>query len=255
MTNFPFTPAQAKKLHQSGQAQKMHGSLDTGLLKASVYGANDGIITTFAVVAGVAGAGLSPTIIIILGVANMIADAISMGLGDYLGERSERRHQKYQYQVEKWEIEHIPDEEKKELVLYFQAKGVKDVDTEKLVDLITKYPKLWTELGFIDEMGVTPDFSGGVWKTGLITFISFVLAGSLPLLPYLVEVIGVPIPMDQQFSISVIATLLTLFFVGSLRTLITKGAWWKNGSEMLLIGSVAAAAAYVLGAVVEQMVR
>lgn len=169
---------------------------DPKLLKAAIYGANDGIITTFAVVAGVAGAQLPARVIIILGIANMIADGLSMGLSDYLGEHSEQRAR---------------------------------VQQNKSVDLEEK-----------------------VWKTGLITFIAFVIAGSLPLLPYVSSLIGIVVPATIQFPLSVVATGGALFTVGSLRTRFTGGSWFKNGLEMLAIGAIAAVVAYGLGAVVER---
>lgn len=176
----------------------MASKIDPRLLKAAVYGANDGIITTFAVVAGVAGAGLSANIIIILGIANMIADGISMGIGDYLGERSEKK-------------------------MIQQEKG--------------------------------GDIPADLWKSGVITFFAFVLAGSLPLMPYFLALLGVPILFDHQFALSIISTGVTLFLVGSMRTFLTKGNWFKNGLEMLSIGAIAAVAAYVLGSLVEQWVK
>lgn len=172
-------------------------NIDPSFLKASVYGANDGIVTTFAVVAGVAGAGLSPDVIIVLGVANMIADGISMAVGDYLGEVSEHKMRK---------------------------NNQMDSDGDKL------------------------------WQTGVITFISFIVAGVLPLLPYIFKYLGLPINLGDQFLLSILSTALALFFVGSLRTLLTKGSWIKNGLEMLLIGAIAASAAYLLGAGIERMI-
>lgn len=242
-------------LHKNGKASQVHGVFDNGLLKAAVYGANDGIITTFAVVAGVAGAGLSPAVILILGISNMIADGLSMGIGDYLGERSQRRHLEYQYLIEQWEVEKIPDEEKKELITLFAKRGVSESDIETLIGVITRYPALWSELGFIEEMGVKPDFRGAIWHTGVMTFIAFVLAGSLPLFPYFLEFLGFPIAMEAQFGLSIVATAIALFGVGSLRTLLTKGRWWANGLEVLCIGTIAAFSAYLLGSVVERMVR
>lgn len=254
MSKFHFSVLKAKQLHEEGRAHELHGSLDNGLLKAAVFGANDGIITTFAVVAGVAGAGLSPSIVLILGIANMIADGLSMGIGDYLGERSQRRHLKRQLEIEAWEIQHIPEEETAELAESLAQTVSDETDRRQLVELITKHPKLWTRLGFIDEMGVDPKFEGGVWKTGVTTFIAFVLAGSLPLLPYFLEFLGFPFTQAQQFPASIIATGLALFIVGGLRTSITKGRWWLNGLEVLSIGAVAATVAYFLGAVIEQLV-
>lgn len=154
-------------------------------------------MTTFAVVAGVAGAGLSAKIIIILGIANMIADGLSMGIGDYLGERSEQR-----------------------------LRDIQSGDGQSL----------------------------GLWKTGLVTFVAFVIAGSLPLLPYWLQFVGLPI-LENQFPLSVFATMAALFLVGSSRTFFTKGKWWLNGLEMLGIGAIAAVAAFGLGAWVETLVR
>ncbi len=168
--------------------------LETRFLKPAVFGANDGIITTFAVVAGVAGAGLSTRIVIILGIANMVADGISMAVGDYLGERSEKK--------------------------YLQQQNGGKIPSQ-------------------------------LWKTGIVTFLAFVAAGTLPLLPYLLGVFGIHFPVERLFAASILATGLALFFVGSLRSLIIHEPWWKNGLEMLAIGSVAATAAYVLGAVIE----
>lgn len=164
--------------------------LDPKYLKAAVYGANDGIITTFAVVAGVAGANLPANIIIILGIANMIADGFSMGIGDFLGERSEQKLREHQ----------------------------------------TGEP-------------VERD----LWKTGVVTFLSFVIAGSFPLFPYFLSFLSIEIPIAHRFALSILATGATLFFVGSLRTVFIKGSWTKNGLEMLGIGAIAAFVAYGLG--------
>lgn len=245
--------ARAKQLHKEGKAEQLHGTFDNGLLKAAVYGANDGIVTTFAVVAGVAGAGLAPSVILILGIANMIADGLSMGVGDYLGERSERRHLQQQYKIEEWEIKNIPEEESEELTDFFAEYKVSEPDQKSLSKIITKYPKLWTALGFIEEMGVLPEFESAQWKTGLTTFIAFVIAGALPLLPYFLELF-VEFDRTLQFPLSIASTAGALFFVGSLRTFITKGKWWWNGFEMLGIGAIAATAAYILGAVIERSI-
>jgi len=246
----------ARKLHREGKQMQLHnsGKFDNGVLKAAVFGANDGIVTTFAVVAGVAGAQLSPAIILVMGLANMFADGLSMGLGDYLGERSEARHRARQYEIEKWEIEHIPEEELIELDRYFQKKEINGHDRKQLTSILRKYPNFWAELGFIDEMGMTPQVDRQVWLSGVVTFFAFLAAGFLPLVPYVLFYLGAPLAQEQQFTYSMIATILALFFVGSLRTYITKGAWWKNGLEMLGIGTIAAAAAYILGALIASAV-
>lgn len=167
-------------------------------LKSIVFGANDGIVTTFAVVAGVAGAGLDPKIVLIMGVANMLADGLSMAAGDYLGERSE------------WQLKHQQDG--------------------------TAIPQR-------------------LWLSGLLMFFAFVVAGSLPMLPYFARAVGVPIASEAQFGCSIVATGGTLFFVGSLRSLLIKKPWWKNGLEVLAVGSVAAGTAYYVGTLIEQLLH
>ncbi len=169
-------------------------NFDPRLLKSAVFGANDGIVTTFAVVAGVAGAHLSAQIVLIMGIANMVADGLAMGLGDYLGERSERQ---------------MRNDKKNQI-------------------------------------------GDGVWHTGLVTFIAFVLAGSLPLFPYFARTIGVPIAESWQFPLSILLTGSTLFVVGAFRTLFTGCKLIRGGLEMLGIGAIAAVVAYVLGGFVER---
>jgi len=168
------------------------------LLRAAVYGANDGIITTFAVVAGVSGANLDSSIVIILGIANMIADGLSMGMGDYLGERSERKA--------------------------MQLNGEK--------------------VTFEDA-----------WHTGAMTFVAFVIAGIIPLLPFVLNEFGLSIFSYRQFLLSIIFTGLGQFFVGTLRTRFVKGSWWRNGLEMLSLGAIAAVVAFILGRFVEGWVK
>lgn len=167
-------------------------------LNLAVFGANDGIITTFAVVAGVAGAKLSPNIVLVLGMANIAADGLSMTLGNYLGEKSENRLNKA------------------------------GKDREKHLDVI---------------------------KNSLVIFLSFMVAGMIPLLPYILALFGAQLPYFSQLNFSVISTALGLFIVGSMRTFLTKGSWWRNGLEMLLIGSIAAIVAYFTGAFIESLVN
>lgn len=167
------------------------------LLKSAVLGANDGIVTTFAVVAGVSGAGLSENVILILGAANLFADGISMSVGDYLGEVSQRR-------------------------LIQQRQG-----------------------------GRMPS---RLWETGVVTFISFFLAGSLPLLPFFFVYLGLGHLPYNELALSTLATAVALFLVGSSRALILRTAWWKTGLEMLVVGSIAASSAYIIGAIIEKLI-
>jgi VIT1/CCC1 family predicted Fe2+/Mn2+ transporter len=162
-------------------------------LKDLVYGANDGIITTFAVVSGVAGAQLDPRVVVILGFANLLADGFSMGASNFLSIRS--------------------DEDVR------QASG----------------------------LGVQEPFPA---RHSVATFLAFVIAGVVPLISYVIVLDG-----PSRFPAAVALTLATLFGVGSARSLVTDASWWRNGLEMLVVGSVAAAVAYFVGAFIEGLMR
>jgi VIT1/CCC1 family predicted Fe2+/Mn2+ transporter len=157
-----------------------------------IYGANDGIITTFAVVAGVSGGGLPLRVVLIIGAANLLADGLSMAVGSY---QSIRTH---------------------ESVL--EAQSLPEVEA---------YP----------------------FRHGIATFLAFVFAGGMPLIPYMIPVM----PVDR-FPISVALTLLSLFTVGALRAMIANIRWWRAGFEMFGLGAIVAAVAYGSGAVAAALI-
>ena len=161
-------------------------------IRELIYGANDGIITTFAVVAGVAGGGLSLRVVLIIGAANLFADGLSMAVGNYLSIRS---HESV------LETQELPEEE----AFPFRHAGA--------------------------------------------TFLAFVVAGAVPLVPYMIPTL----PIDR-FAISTALTLLAMFAVGASRGLIANLRWWKAGFEMLALGAVVAGLAYGCGAIVAAMV-
>lgn len=169
------------------------GTFARHYIRDIVYAANDGIITTFAVVAGVQGARLTTLVVLALGFANLAADGLAMGVGNYLGIKSERA----------------------------------------------------TEMG--ERFREWPE-SVHAARHGIVTWASFVLAGLLPLLPFLL-----PLPLTAAFRISVALTLATLFTVGALRTAVSAQVWWRGGLEMLGIGILTGAAAFGAGWLVQSL--
>lgn len=212
-----------------------------------VYGANDGIITTFAVVAGASGASLSHTVIVILGIANLFADGVSMGASNFLGEKSEQDYAKAQRKKEEWEIDNLRELEVEEIYDIYRKKGFRGKDLDRAVEIITSNRSVWVDTMMKDELGIIEDVADPK-KHGLATFTAFTIAGFFPLIPY---VFGLP----NAFLLSCIIGGLTLFTVGALRTLITTVSFVRGGIEMLMIGSFAAGIAYVVGVVIEGAVR
>lgn len=206
-----------------------------------VYGANDGIITTFAVVAGAAGAAFSVGTIIVLGLANLFADGISMGLSNFLALRSKRDFERGERAKEEMEIEKFPDIERGEVREILERWGVPEAHMEPVIEGITKNKKKWVDLMMIEELGIIEGEDGSPIAHGGMTFLAFFIAGSMPLLQYVFGIRG------DQFVISIIATGVSLFIVGALRSLVTRRSWFKSGLEMLGIGTLAAVAAYGVG--------
>lgn len=215
-----------------------------------VFGANDGIITTFAVVAGATGAELATVVVIILGFANLVADGLSMGLGNYLGKRSELDYNRGQREKEKWEIENLRGIEVKEVRGIFARYGFVGADLDRAVEIVTNDKKAWVDLMMIEELGIVEDGGGTPAKHAVVTFISFAAAGLAPLIPYIIGITG-----KLAFMLSIAFSIVMLFTTGALRAKISPRAWWRAGFEMLIIGTVAAVAAYIVGKLLESIVR
>lgn len=214
-----------------------------------IYGANDGIITTFAVIAGSFGASLAPIVIIVLGFANLLADGISMGASNFLGRKSEQEYAGAQRQKEEWEIEHLREIEIEEIREIYERKGFAGKDLERAVEIITSDRKVWLDTMMRDELNIIEETDNGPVRHGLASFSSFVVAGLFPLLPYLIP--NVPNP----FLLSILVGGITLFIIGGLRSLVTTVSWLKGGLEVLAIGSSAAFAAFMVGKIIEGFVR
>ena len=209
-----------------------------------VYGANDGIITTFAVVSGAAGATLAPHIVVILGITNLIADGFSMGASSFLSLRSRRSFEAAQRAIEEREVREEPGEERHEVASIVRSWGLADREAEIVVTAITKDEKGWVDFMMREELGIHLIGDGPPLRHGFTTGIAFVGAGILPLVPYLFGVAP-----EDRFFVSIVATAGALFVVGSLRSLVTAAPWYRSGLEMLVVGGLAAAVAYGLGAV------
>jgi len=238
-----------KTAHSAGHAYEKYHKIGSGsYLRNMVYGANDGIVTTFAVVAGVAGAALEMKVVLILGFANLVADGMAMALGNYLGTKSENDFKKKERGLEEWEVEHIPEEERQEIERIYKKKGFTGSDLEKIVSVITADKKLWVDEMMVNELGIVPGEEESPAKNGLATFIAFSLAGLLPLLPF---VFG--FHLGSQFQAAIIMTGVALFMVGSLRSIFTKKNWLLAGIEMFLVGALAAASAYGIGYLIDRV--
>jgi len=230
-------------------AKEEHGGASHQYIGDLVYGGLDGIITTFAVVSGVAGAKLGTSIILILGLANLFADGFSMATGAYLSLKSEQEYYDREWQREAWEVEHLPDGERAELYEIYRQQGYDEADAHQLVEIQTRNPQRWVKAMMIDELGLLPDDRTPT-RSALATLVSFVVAGSVPLLVYLFGLFY-PIPPDVAFPVSLVLSGLALFGLGAAKVFVTQRSFAKSGVEMLLVGGLAAGVAYGVGALLK----
>jgi len=177
------------------------------LLEDAVYAANDGIVTTFAVVAGVTGAALQPLIILILGLANLLADGFAMASGNFLGARSATQVYHAEKKREEWEMVHKRDMERQEIEDILKMKGYGGEKLQKMTDLIMENEKFAVDFMMVWELGLEEPESGHDLKSALVTFVSFVGAGALPLIPYIFSSLFA----GSQLFFAIVFTAFALF--------------------------------------------
>lgn len=214
-------------------------------LKDSIYGAIDGAVTTFAVVSSVAGAGLSSGIVIILGLANLLADGFSMASGNFLGTRAENQAARRARREEEEEIDAYPEGEREEVRQIFAAKGFEGNTLEKVVDVITADRKQWVEVMLREEHGLSLERPSPT-KAALATLGSFIVIGAIPLLAYILNLID-PDLVSNPFLPACLLTGTAFFAVGALKSRFVDQHWTLGGAETLSAGALAATIAYGIG--------
>jgi len=210
-----------------------------------VFGAIDGSITTFAIVSGVAGAGLSSSIVIVLGLANLLADGFSMAASNFLGTRAENAFRASMRERELSEIDIYPEGEKEEVRQIFAMKGFEGKSLDDLVEVITTNRTLWVDTMMQEEHGLSPDDTNE-WYSAGATFVSFVVAGALPLATFVLNYF-VPQAIDSPFLISVLLTAMCFALVGLGKGHFTNGNYSLSIIETLMVGGIAASLAYAVG--------
>jgi VIT1/CCC1 family predicted Fe2+/Mn2+ transporter len=221
-------------------------------LRDFVYGGIDGAITTFAVVAGVAGAELAATVVIILGGANLLADGFSMAVGNYLASRAERQERESARREEQLQIRLVPDGEREEVRQIFAAKGFDGAELERVVDVITSDPVLWTDTMMREELGFGIAERDEL-RAALTTLVAFITVGFLPLSVYVYDLVA-PDEVDDAFAWSAVMTAVAFAAVGGMKSRFVDQSWWRSALETVVVGGVAAALAYGTGAFLQSVV-
>jgi VIT1/CCC1 family predicted Fe2+/Mn2+ transporter len=228
---------------------RFEGRHQTGgnALRAGVLGANDGLVSVFCIVMGVAGAAGAGTAVgagavLVTGIAGLLACALSMALGEWLSVQNARELYANQMKIEAQELEEAPDEEREELVLIYQAKGVAPAQAEKLADELFKDKAAALDTLAREELGIDPDELGGSpWEAALTSFVLCLVGGIIPVWPYFFW------HGAEGVLISSISSAVGLFILGFISSIITGLNWVWGGVRQIIFGVAAAAITYGIG--------
>jgi vacuolar iron transporter family protein len=245
MTHPAGGPAHIEHSHDPAAiAERLKRGPQVSYLRDLVLGGIDGAVTTFAVVAGVAGAELSTKVILILGAANLIADGFSMAAGNYSGVKAERDDYERLRKMEQRHIAVAPEGEREEIRQIFAAKGFEGDDLERAVAVITENRDRWISVMLEEEYGA-PKVERSPLKAGAATFAAFFVCGAVPLAPFLLGAGA------NALGAAVFMTGAVFFGIGAMKSKWSTAPWWASALETFSIGMAAAGLAYVVGALLK----
>ncbi|THD45307.1 MAG: hypothetical protein E7774_08330 [Bradyrhizobium sp.] len=234
-------PAPRGPLEHSHTRESIHARLaqrpQANYLRDWIYGGIDGTITTFAIVAGVVGADLPGSVVLVLGLANLVADGFAMGAGNYSGTKAEVDDYRRLVAVERKHIALAPSGEREEIRQIFALKGFAGDDLERIVDVITSDEERWVRTMAVEEYGLSPAEKSPIWAA-LSTSGAFVVCGLAPLVSYL---------LAYSFACCIVATGLVFFAIGAVKSRWSLASLPRSGLETLAIGMSAAGISFLIG--------
>ena len=213
----------------------------SGNLRAAVFGVSDGLLSNVCLILGVAGAEVDAKMIIVSGIAGLLAGAFSMASGEYISVKSQKEMLEYQMAIEKDELETYPEEEAQELSVIYQARGLPKPEADRLANILIQDPDKALDTLAREELGVNPEELGSPWSAAISSFVSFAIGAAMPLLPFIL------FHSQYDLELSVVFTGLALFTVGLILSLFTqKNSWW-SGLRLLLIGGCVGLVTFSIG--------
>lgn len=223
--------------------EQKHGMIRNGNnIRAAVFGINDGLVSNASLIFGIAGAGvLQNHMVLLTGIAGLLAGACSMAAGEYVSVRSQREMLEYQLELEKSELELYPEEEAAELALIYQARGLPKEDAERMAHLLIQDPNKALDTLAREELGINPNELMSPWGAAISSFFAFSIGALIPVSPFIFS------DSPRNLSVTVTLTGLALFVVGSILSLFTQRSTLWGGVRMLAIGAGAGVFTYLIG--------
>jgi vacuolar iron transporter family protein len=230
--------------HTSLSQEVWHRGGQSGTLRAAVFGANDGLVSNLSLIMGVAGAVPDNGVIVLAGIAGLLAGAFSMAAGEYISMQSQRELFERQIQIEREEMRIMPDEEQRELARIYRNKGVPQAEAERMAARLMEDPEKALDTKVREELGLDPDELGSPWGAAWSSFAAFSIGAIVPLVPFVV--------FDglAALGLGLLASLAALFIVGALVSLVTGRGMLFSGMRQVAIGAIAAAVTYAVGTLI-----
>jgi VIT1/CCC1 family predicted Fe2+/Mn2+ transporter len=225
--------------HQSDEPIGVGGK--SGALRAAIFGVNDGLVSNLSLIMGVTGAAVSNRVVLVAGVAGLLAGAFSMGGGEYVSMRVQRELFERLLHIEAHELATEPDEEREELQGIYEQRGFPPELASRITDVVMADPKVALDTHAREELGLDPEELGSPWGAAISSFVMFAIGAAVPLLPF---VIG---SGTAAVLAAIIASGTVLFAVGAAMSLLTGRPAWLSGGRMLIIGGGLAAITYGVG--------
>jgi vacuolar iron transporter family protein len=229
-----------------GIAARLAAGPRVSYLRDFVLGGIDGAVTTLAIVAGVVGADLEARVVVILGLANVLADGFSMAAANYSGTKTEVDDYRRMHAQEERHVRLHPEGEREEIRQIFQSKGLTGQALDDVVAALTSSRRAWIDTMLMEEYGLARVQRSPV-TAGLATFAAFLLCGLVPLVPFILDLAQAPL-------LAALTTAAVFFAIGSLKSRWSTESWYASGTETLGIGMGAAAIAYAIGALLGSLV-
>ena len=189
---------------------------------------------------------MSTDVILLMGFANLVADGLSMGFGDYLSSQAEFECTRAEHKREKWELDNYPEGEKQEMVELYVKRGMTESDATSVIEVMSKYKNFFLDVMMVEELGLMPpDDSDSPAKNGVVTFLAFVVFGFIPLTPYVLNG-ATGASFTANFVAACLLTALTMLALGASKAKFTNQSMTKSAFLMLFNGGLAAVAAYLV---------
>jgi len=209
----------------------------------AIYGVNDGLGSVFGIVSGVSGATGGSHVVLLAGLAGMVASAVSMGSGAYLAAKSEAEIYEAELGRERKEIKDNPQEELEELVLFYELKGLSEEDSRFLAERVAQDPERLLAVLAQEELGLHKDTQPNPWRSGVTASISTAIGAFIPIIPFFF------LQGTAAILLAAVISLAAHFAVGAAKSLITTRSWWASGLEMTIVGVLSGIVTYGVGVI------